>query len=173
MNSLENQNIRRTILHQEPKFGGNKSVIFFFICIILLFVVFYAYNTKDTVVGIIVVLVLPLAFVLMLDIQGFEFDSENKKIRKFHKIFSIKYGKWTDISEFHSILLKRDVTKIQRSKLSIAGGFDEFLFYSVCLTPKNEWENNIVIKDFKRMEQAVPNLIKWAEITGLPVDRQI
>ncbi|GAB5417449.1 MAG: hypothetical protein Crog4KO_30310 [Crocinitomicaceae bacterium] len=83
-------------------------------------------------------LILPLCIPILayiIDIQGFEVDFKNGKIRKYRSFLGIHSGDWMDLAAFDSVRVYQHQLKTQRGKFIRRGtkAYDTHAYYYVRL----------------------------------------
>ena len=130
---IHSDNIKRTL---EAMFGmkTNKSGIFrkslgmqfarpgaTYIMLILVFMLvtaIFALFKGEVVLGIILLIVAPLLAAYIIDLQGFEVDFQNEKIRKYRSFLGVISGTWMPLSSFDSVRVYQHQLKTQRGVFS-------------------------------------------------------
>lgn len=126
-------NIKRTL---EAMFGQktNKTGIFrksqgmqfarpgaTFVWLFLIFAIVgagFAFFKGAFLLGALLLIISPILAAYVIDIQGFEVDFKNDKIRKYRSFLGLNSGEWLPLSSFDSVRVYQHQLKTQRGVLS-------------------------------------------------------
>ncbi|HBS85908.1 MAG: hypothetical protein A2W91_08865 [Bacteroidetes bacterium GWF2_38_335] len=160
--------INAKVLFESPKFGGTRSIFFFFLSLFFLILTIYFLTSDNKVFFFLPLMIIPVTFMLMLDIHGVEYDSEKKMLRHYSRFFNAKSGDWKDINNFCFLLLDVKILNIKRSEQGqTLRKYDSITFYNVILVNNKDSESDIVIKDFQEYDRAAKFLKKCSTIFQL------
>ena len=78
----------------------------------------FALFKGEIVLGLILLVVAPFLAAYIIDLQGFEVDFKNDKIRKYRSFLGILSGDWMPLSSFDSVRVYQHQLKTQRGVFS-------------------------------------------------------
>ncbi len=131
-----------------------KGVAYFAMFLVLLVLLTVAsFMISEYAVAIVILIISIVLFSYILDIQGFEIDSKEMKIRTYKDFLWIRYGKWEDFNNYTIVCLTNENLHISTSE-GVDHAYDTFHYYYVKLLDENH-QKEIYLGEYTNYYEAL------------------